>query len=56
MVSHNLVAVAGLNVSLGTDDPLQFQSTKDPLLEEYTVRKDLLCKDQGAGPFSADFR
>eukprot|EP01105_Mastigella_eilhardi_P026018 TRINITY_DN7303_c0_g1_i1.p1 TRINITY_DN7303_c0_g1~~TRINITY_DN7303_c0_g1_i1.p1 ORF type:complete len:1282 (-),score=281.16 TRINITY_DN7303_c0_g1_i1:43-3489(-) len=27
----------GLNVSLSTDDPLQFHSTKCPLLEEYAV-------------------
>jgi len=25
----------GLNVSLSTDDPLQFHMTKEPLLEEY---------------------
>jgi hypothetical protein len=29
----------GLNVSLSTDDPLQFQLTHDPLLEEYGVAK-----------------
>ncbi|GAA5978192.1 hypothetical protein JCM11641_001130 [Rhodosporidiobolus odoratus] len=28
---------AGLNVSLSTDDPLQFHFTKEPLLEEYSV-------------------
>ncbi|KDQ11454.1 hypothetical protein BOTBODRAFT_455558 [Botryobasidium botryosum FD-172 SS1] len=28
---------AGLNVSLSTDDPLQFHHTKEPLLEEYSV-------------------
>ena len=27
----------GLNVSLGTDDPLQFHQSKDPLGEEYAV-------------------
>ncbi|KXN87062.1 AMP deaminase [Leucoagaricus sp. SymC.cos] len=27
----------GLNVSLSTDDPLQFHLTKEPLLEEYSV-------------------
>ncbi|KAF8318321.1 AMP deaminase [Cantharellus anzutake] len=27
----------GLNVSLSTDDPLQFHYTKEPLLEEYSV-------------------
>lgn len=27
----------GLNVSLSTDDPLQFHLTKEPLMEEYSV-------------------
>jgi AMP deaminase len=27
----------GLNISLSTDDPLQFHFTKEPLLEEYSV-------------------
>lgn len=27
----------GLNVSLSTDDPLQFHYTKEPLIEEYSV-------------------
>jgi len=27
----------GLNVSLSTDDPLQFHITKEPLVEEYSV-------------------
>ena len=27
----------GLNVSLSTDDPLQFAFTKEPLIEEYAV-------------------
>ena len=27
----------GLNVSLSTDDPLQFAYTKEPLIEEYSV-------------------
>ena len=27
----------GLNVSLSTDDPLQFSYTKEPLIEEYSV-------------------
>jgi AMP deaminase len=27
----------GLNVSLSTDDPLQFAFTKEPLIEEYSV-------------------
>lgn len=29
----------GLNVSLSTDDPLQFHLTKDPLIEEYGMAK-----------------
>lgn len=28
---------AGLNVSLSTDDPLQFHFTKEPLVEEYSI-------------------
>ena len=31
------LANRGLNVCLGTDDPLQFHNTNAPLLEEYTV-------------------
>ena len=27
----------GMNVSLSTDDPLQFSYTKEPLIEEYSV-------------------
>jgi AMP deaminase len=27
----------GLNVTLSTDDPLQFHNTNDPLIEEYSV-------------------
>jgi AMP deaminase len=27
----------GLNVSLSTDDPLQFHFTKEPLIEEYSI-------------------
>jgi AMP deaminase len=27
----------GLNISLSTDDPLQFHYTKEPLIEEYSV-------------------
>jgi AMP deaminase len=27
----------GLNVTLSTDDPLQFHFTKEPLIEEYSV-------------------
>eukprot|EP00931_Biecheleriopsis_adriatica_P120200 TRINITY_DN95324_c0_g1_i1.p1 TRINITY_DN95324_c0_g1~~TRINITY_DN95324_c0_g1_i1.p1 ORF type:complete len:744 (+),score=141.55 TRINITY_DN95324_c0_g1_i1:41-2233(+) len=29
----------GLNVTLSTDDPLMFHTTKEPLLEEYTIAK-----------------
>lgn len=28
---------AGMNVSISTDDPLQFHFTKEPLIEEYSV-------------------
>ena len=31
----------GLNVSLSTDDPMQFHKTEEPLMEEYTVAKQL---------------
>jgi len=27
----------GLNVSLSTDDPLQFHFTREPLIEEYSI-------------------
>ena len=27
----------GLNVSISTDDPLQFHFTKEPLMEEYSI-------------------
>ena len=30
-------SLKGLNVSLSTDDPLQFSYTKEPLIEEYSV-------------------
>jgi adenosine deaminase len=29
----------GMNVSLTTDDPMQFHSTQEPLIEEYTMAK-----------------
>ena len=29
----------GLNVSLTTDDPLQFHTTQEPLVEEYTIAR-----------------
>jgi AMP deaminase len=32
----------GMNVTLSTDDPLQFHSTAEPLIEEYTVCKQLM--------------
>ncbi|CAD7947050.1 unnamed protein product [Amoebophrya sp. A25] len=31
----------GLNVSLSTDDPMQFHRTEEPMLEEYSVAKQL---------------
>ncbi|KAL8952069.1 MAG: hypothetical protein Q9222_001980 [Ikaeria aurantiellina] len=36
----------GLNVSLSTDDPLQFAYTKEPLIEEYSVAAQI-CKLSG---------
>jgi AMP deaminase len=33
----------GLNVSLSTDDPLQFHFTKEPLIEEYSVAAQVRC-------------
>ena len=27
----------GLNISLSSDDPLQFHFTKEPLMEEYSI-------------------
>ena len=27
----------GLNISISTDDPLQFHFTKEPLMEEYSI-------------------
>ena len=35
---HEFFAV-GLHVSLSTDDPLMFHHTREPLMEEYTVAK-----------------
>ena len=35
---HEFFAV-GLNVSLSTDDPLMFHHTREPLMEEYTIAK-----------------
>ena len=29
----------GMNVSLSTDDPLMFHHTREPLMEEYTIAK-----------------
>ncbi|CAE7109555.1 unnamed protein product [Rhizoctonia solani] len=37
----------GLNVSLSTDDPLQFHFTKEPLLEEYSVAAHIYKLGQG---------
>ncbi len=31
----------GLNVTLSTDDPMQFHTTSEPLVEEYTIAKQL---------------
>ena len=31
----------GLNVSLSTDDPLMFHQTKEPLMEEYSIMKQI---------------
>ncbi|KAI9443520.1 AMP deaminase [Lactarius indigo] len=39
---------AGLNVSLSTDDPLQFHFTKEPLLEEYSVAAHILKLSQSS--------
>ncbi|KAI0301191.1 AMP deaminase [Multifurca ochricompacta] len=39
---------AGLNVSLSTDDPLQFHFTKEPLLEEYSVAAHILKLPQSS--------
>lgn len=35
--------LVGLNVSLSTDDPLQFHFTKEPLIEEYSVAAQVRC-------------
>lgn len=43
----------GLNVSLSSDDPLQFHKTECPLLEEYSVAKTVLycfCTYNRNGP------
>ncbi|CAD7963384.1 unnamed protein product [Amoebophrya sp. A120] len=37
----DLLFSMGLNVSLSTDDPMQFHKTEEPLLEEYQVAKQL---------------
>ena len=36
----------GLNISLSTDDPLQFHFTKEPLMEEYSIAAQV-CPRQG---------
>ncbi|KZV73172.1 AMP deaminase [Peniophora sp. CONT] len=38
----------GLNISLSTDDPLQFHFTKEPLLEEYSVAAHILKLPQSS--------
>lgn len=35
---HEFFSV-GLHVSLSTDDPLMFHHTREPLMEEYTIAK-----------------
>ena len=37
----------GLNVSLSTDDPLMFHQTKEPLMEEYSIAKQVLDSQAG---------
>ena len=32
----------GLNISISTDDPLQFHFTKEPLMEEYSIAAQVL--------------
>ncbi|KJH42830.1 putative AMP deaminase [Dictyocaulus viviparus] len=36
-IAHGLLLRKGLNVSLSTDDPLQFHYTKEALMEEYSI-------------------
>jgi AMP deaminase len=36
----------GLNISLSTDDPLQFHFTKEPLIEEYSVAAQVIDHHQ----------
>ena len=36
----------GLNVSLSTDDPLQFHFTKEPLMEEYSIAAQVNLKKE----------
>ena len=38
----------GLNVTLSTDDPLIFHSTREPLVEEYTVAAQVRLKQKNA--------
>jgi len=38
----------GLNVTLSTDDPLQFHNTNQPLLEEYTVMQQMFKIDSAS--------
>jgi len=35
--NNNVCVERGLNVSLSTDDPLQFHFTREPLIEEYSI-------------------
>lgn len=36
-VSEYEITIQGLNVSLSTDDPLQFHYTKEALMEEFSI-------------------
>jgi AMP deaminase len=36
-VSLSCFSPRGLNISISTDDPLQFHFTKEPLMEEYSI-------------------
>ena len=38
--------MAGMNVSLSTDDPLQLHYTKEPIVEEYCVAAQVRNLDQ----------
>ena len=44
---HEFFSV-GLNVTLSTDDPLMFHHTKEPLMEEYCIAKQVGRRPRGA--------